>query len=136
MNKWGVRLIALLFIILAISNIYQLITGAGHAGSDSGITYNGKPVYIMDGIWAGIYVYIGFHLLKFHQKGRDWALFLLWPSTILVGLVCIWVIVISIQALYTGTTLPFYLNPKWGSQISDPITVLIGTYAKSGKLML
>jgi hypothetical protein len=125
MNKWGVRLIALLFIILAISNVYRLVTGTGRSSDDLGIAYNGKPVYIMAGIWAGIYFYTGFHLLKFHQKGRDWALFLLWPSTILVGLVCILVITVSVLSLYTRTALPIDLNPRWGSQINNPISVSI-----------
>jgi len=107
MNKWGVRLISCLFFISPISNVYNLTTG----GRIDVIT-------LVSGVF---HVYIGVQLLRFQPSGRDWALFFFWLGTIIVGVLCTWIIILSIYTLYTGTSFPYELHPKWGGEINDPI---------------
>ncbi len=89
LNHWGVRLIGCYFFILAVSDVYKLITGTRHTkgfmGIDLGITHNGESIDVM--AWIGVYIlfYTGFQLMRFYGRGRTWALIMLWPSTIFLG---------------------------------------------------
>lgn len=90
MKKWGVRLIGFYFLIRAVSEVYQLITGTRHAKGFFGIYLrsNNNSIDAIDIMaWIGVYIliYTGIQLIRFDRRGRTWALILFWPSVIFMG---------------------------------------------------
>jgi hypothetical protein len=104
MNKWGIRLIGLLFFIWAIGKTFMLILDPHASGrfpiSIYLFTYNGIGQIDIMG-WVGICIlfYTGYHLIKFDKTGRIWALIILWPYTIYLG------------ALFTAALVSFFFSP-------------------------
>jgi hypothetical protein len=105
MNKWGVRIIAMFFFILAIWDVYALLTGGhthGAFGFDLGITKDGKPdIDYMAWVEVIICIFIGIQLLRFHPSGRGCALNVLWLLVLFSGFVLI-ASVITVYGVYTG----------------------------------
>lgn len=89
-----IYLIAILFLLLALSDLVGLLTGSrsekGFLGLDLGFTMDGQELDIMG--WVGVFVqlYIGYQLFRLSSEGRSCALILLWIWTIGVGItICI-----------------------------------------------
>lgn len=123
MNKLGVRLIALVFIIGAITDVYGLVTGTRHAqgglGFDLGLTYNGKPIDVMAWMEVVVLLYAGIQLLRFHPSGRNWALFIFWVMTVFAGIFLFW----FIGSLATASIQ--ISNPPWLSENSRSIFAIL-----------
>lgn len=116
MNKWGVRLIGLFFIVWAMQLAIRLITG------------NHPPhgflflVVDIDGIdlaaWIGVCVLvcIGYRLLALDPRSRFWALIMLWFLSIGYG----WYFLKTIISVFSHSSLdPITLN-FWPSQWNSP----------------
>jgi hypothetical protein len=128
MKKWGVRLIACLFFIRAISGAYNLIAYIGPAGSFSGwvMEFNGWNINtdFMGWVELVIPVYIGFQLLRFNPSGRFWALTILWLATLSLGGFLIWLSVLVAQAFYYNKPMNFS-HTNWFGEIRGPIPFLL-----------
>jgi hypothetical protein len=130
MKKWGVRLIALFFIIRAVSSIYGLISGTfrvnGFLGFD--FTYNGKPTGIMAWVSVAIFLYVGVQLLRFHQSGRDSALFVLGLEMFVSAIFLIWMSVLWVKDFgeNKGSGLAWNLSLfHWHSEIRGLSVVIV-----------
>lgn len=109
MNKWGVRLIGFLFLIEAIYYFLPLITKTWHP----------TGFWEIDLVYAIVFLYTGIQLLRFHPSGRNWALFILWLSTLLSGFFLVWI------SLSLTTTSIYFANPQWLNESSRPIFALL-----------
>jgi hypothetical protein len=82
MTKWGIRLIAVSFLLGMMLNLFGLITGINPPHGFLGFSWVSPSVQFDIMAWIGLCVnlYIGYHLLKFKDQGRIWALTILWIS--------------------------------------------------------
>jgi hypothetical protein len=126
MKKWGVRLIGCGFIVWAISNLYNLITGTAHIkgfmGFDLVITYNGNETGIL--AWVGVYIlcYAGIQLIRLDIRGRTWALIMFWPATVFMGIFFLITVFSSIFSWPLGSSIIFpFFNFQWSGEITGPI---------------
>lgn len=115
MNKLGVRLIALLFFILAITNIHRLIIGASSKEFFGlGLTHNGEKLILMAWAQIAVLIYIGIQLLRFHPSGRYGALAVLWLGMFGAGWLLIWLGVPAVKAFYHNETIELYYITWFG----------------------
>jgi len=114
MRRWGIRLIGIFFLFWAISNLFGLIDGTrpprGFMGIDLGITYNGETIGIMAWIGVSVLAYTGLCLLMLNPQGHKWALILLWLSILKLVLALVLVIILSLEAHTSPTSLITSVN--------------------------
>jgi hypothetical protein len=126
MNKWGVRIIAMFFFILAIWDVYALLTGGhthGAFGFDLGITKDGKPdIDYMAWVEVVICIFIGIQLLRFHPSGRGCALNVLW-LLVLFSVLLLVILGVSVYRHYTGTV--DFGGPKWLNENLRPFAAIL-----------
>jgi hypothetical protein len=129
MNKWGVRLIACLFFIRAISDIYELIANTGSAeGSSLGwrvIIGGANLSSFMAWVEIIILVFAGVQLLRFQPSGRYWALFTLWISTLVSGVFLIRMIVGVTKAFYQHEPIEAYFTISFGDTVGNKVEGVI-----------
>jgi FtsH-binding integral membrane protein len=126
MNKWGVRLIGIYFIVWAIHDFFGLLTGQFSKEGFMGIIINAFGHDIATWIGAFLCLYIGIQLIRFDQRGRRWALILLWPWVIISGFLLVWIILSPDYSIFshadTSITLrAFYTD--WPGEIRGPYRV-------------
>lgn len=120
MNKWGVRLIALLFIILAVSDVYGVITGARNGQSFTRFHINVLGIDFMPWVEIVILVYAGIQLLRFQPSGRYSALFIFGLAILASGIGLILIVVVLIDSLISGTSFPLTTNIRGNNWFSEP----------------
>lgn len=126
MNKWGVRLIGCLFLIRAISDAYPLIVNNGNA-EDLGwrvLFFGANLSGFMPWLVITLLIYIGAQLLRFQPSGRDWALIILWLSTLAWGGILIWVIFLIAKAFFYNETMELS-HSSWFGEIRGPIPTIL-----------
>ena len=129
MNKWGVRLIALLFVIRVILHAYNLITYTGPAGSYSGwvMEFGEWNINTDFMAWAEIIIlaYAGFQLFRFQPSGRYWALFTLWISTLVSGVFLVRITGVAIWAFYQREPIEAYFTVKFWNTVGTKVDGVI-----------
>ncbi len=95
MKKWIVRGFGVIFLLMACSNIFVLLTNPQAKIGLLGLYVHLANIDVTGWIAAGMYLYTGYSLIRLKESGRRWALFFLWVS--LIG--CI---VLLIFGIYTA----------------------------------
>jgi hypothetical protein len=118
MNKWGVRLIGVFFLIAAAYNVisavenYSLLT----AGTPT------PDFWGFDLLYAAVFLYPGIQLLRFRPSGHGCALNVLWMLVLLTGLV----IIAAGKIVYDYYTGEIYFGaPTWLAENLRPIVVML-----------
>jgi hypothetical protein len=134
MNKWGVRLVGVFFVVWAVHDFFGLLTGQLSQKGFMGLIIENNGHDIAPWIGAFLIIYIGVQLIRLDQKGRLWALILLWLRVVVLGFFLAWTALSPTSNFFSKTDMSVVLHvfyTDWPGVIRGPNSIyllFVGTF--------